>query len=245
MLPMRHQRVGGMHPHTLDCVKVNEVGNVSQDSRGESVVVARYTVEVGQIACSNCLTLEASLGFGFPEQCIIVWVVLGSVALIAALGVAAKCFCRPTSRDPPCHPKRDSRNAGAKSSDLPVASVRVEMASLQKRTEGDNDSKSNEVLDWKPTHDSSDSPDSSSEEESKQESLDVVSDTNHHGRHQRSGRKSHHRHKSRQHHHQRRNHHHHHHSHNHHRKKKKTIVSEPEKLGERQRRYSSQELQRV
>ena len=92
--------------------------------------ISMYTTGMGRSVCESCFTLEASMGFGFPDQCIIVWVVLGSIFLIMLLGVFGRC-CRPgTLRGPPCHPQQRKVGTARDADDVPTAVVNMELPTM-------------------------------------------------------------------------------------------------------------------
>lgn len=46
----------------------------------------------GETNCDNCFTIESAFGFAYPAQCIVIWVILGTLGGLIALAVSLK-FC--------------------------------------------------------------------------------------------------------------------------------------------------------
>merc|ERR550537_239294 len=51
-----------------------------------------YTDKVGCNHCDNCFTIESAFGFAHLDQCIVIWLILGTIAGLITLAVSLK-FC--------------------------------------------------------------------------------------------------------------------------------------------------------
>lgn len=55
--------------------------------------ISFYTMGTGQDKCLSCWSLEASIGFAHPDQCILIWILLAAIIVIVISSAFARC-CR-------------------------------------------------------------------------------------------------------------------------------------------------------
>lgn len=55
--------------------------------------VWEYQEKAGSEKCKSCYTVEAAFGLGQSDQCILHWLVLGSMLLCVVLASVVKCMC--------------------------------------------------------------------------------------------------------------------------------------------------------
>merc|ERR1711957_893579 len=58
----------------------------------DECTIAEYTDGVGAKNPSKCMTFGALFGFGYPTQCIIIWLIFGAIFLLCCGGWGTKCY---------------------------------------------------------------------------------------------------------------------------------------------------------
>ena len=64
----------------------------------DECTIAEYTDGIGAKGPSKCLTFSAMLGFQYPDQCIIIWIILGIIPCSMII-CCIVCFCVNTGVD--------------------------------------------------------------------------------------------------------------------------------------------------